>query len=161
MVRKPDIQYVGQFYVYGSEAKKLAEQERRQKAKTMLPLERLRNIREVRLDPVALFGIAVAVVMVVTMIIGAVHIGSAWDEYEQMQRYVARLEQQNVQLERAYRTGYDLAEVEAAALTMGMVPRAEAQTIQLSVSVPVPEEEPSAWEEFKDYVNWFVDGLFA
>ena len=161
MVRKPDIQYVGQFYVYGSEAKKLEKLERREKIKNALPLERLRNIREVRLDPVALFGIAVAVVMMVTMIVGAVQIRSTWDEYEQMQRYVANLEQRHGNLEREYRNGYDLAEIEKAALAMGMISREEAQSRQITVSVPVPPEEPSAWEAFRDYLRWFADGLFA
>ncbi len=161
MERKPDIQYVGQFYVHGSEAKKLAQQERREKAKTLLPLERLRNIREVRLDPVALLGITVALVMMVSMIVGAVHIRSTWDSYEQMQRYVAKLEQQNVKLEREYRNGYNLEEIEAAALALGMVSKDQVTTIPVSVNVPVPQEEPSAWEEFQDYVRWFVDGLFA
>ena len=161
MVRKPDIQYVGQFYVYGSEAKRLAEQERREKVKNMLPLERLRNVQEVRLDPVALFGIAVAVVMIVTMIIGAVSIRTAWKEYDRMQRYVAELEQTHAELERDYRLGYDLAEIEATALSMGMVPREQANILQVQVTIPVPPEEPTAWEEFQDYVRWFVDGLFA
>ena len=161
MVRKPDIQYVGQFYVYGSEAKKLAQQERREKVKNMLPLERLRNIREVRLDPVAIFGIAVAVVMVVTMLIGAVSIRSTWDEYEQMQRYVSNLSQTNVKLEHTYRTSYDLAEIEAAAISMGMVAADSVTKLQISGQVPVPEAEPTAWEAFLDYTRWFVDGLFA
>ena len=161
MVRKPDIQYVGQFYVYGSEAKKLAQQERREKVKNLLPLERLRNIQVVRLDPVAIFGIVTAVVMMVTMIIGAVNIGNTWDEYERMQNYVAELEQTNVKLEREYRLSYDLAEIEAAALSMGMVSADSVQWLQISGEIPVPEEEPSAWEEFRDYVEWFVDGLFA
>lgn len=161
MVRKPDIQYVGQFYVYGSEAKKLAQQERREKVKNMLPLERLRNIQEVRLDPVALFGIAVAVVMMVTMLIGAAHVGNAWREYDRMQQYVADLQQTHAELERDYRLGYDLAEIEATAISMGMVPRDQANVMKLTVSIPVPPEEPTAWEDLVDYVRWFVDGLFA
>ena len=161
MVRKPDIQYVGQFYVYGSEAQKLAQQERREKLKSMLPLERLRNIQVVRLDPVALFGLAVAVVMMVTMIIGAVNIGNAWQEYNRMQQYVADLAQTNAELEREYRLGYDLAEIEAAALSMGMVPREQANIMHLQVTIPVPPEEPSAWEEFCTDIRWFLDGLFA
>ena len=59
MVRKPDIQYVGQFYVYGSEAKQLAQQTEKKKARTRLPLERLQNIQKVYVDPVALVGMVV------------------------------------------------------------------------------------------------------
>lgn len=160
MVRKPDIQYVGQFYVYGSEAKKLAEQEQK-KAKTSLPLERLRSIRHIYVDPVALFGMAVAVVMFVTMIIGAVNIRGAWDEYETMQRYVTELKQENVRLELEYHEGYNLTDIKSTAVSLGMVPVSELQTMTVSVTVPQPEPEPTAWEEFKDYVQWFIDGLFA
>lgn len=160
MVRKPDIQYVGQFYVYGSEAKKLAEQEQK-KAKTSLPLERLRSIHHIYVDPVALFGMAVAVVMFVTMIIGAVNIRGAWDEYETMQRYVTELKQEHVRLELEYHEGYNLTDIESTAISLGMVPVSELQTIAMTVTVPQAEPEPTAWEEFKDYVQWFVDGLFA
>ena len=160
MVRKPDIQYVGQFYVYGSEAKKLAEQEQK-KARTSLPLERLRSIRHIYVDPVALFGMAVAVVMFVTMIIGAVNIRGAWDEYETMQRYVTELKQENVRLGLEYHEGYNLTDIESTAVSLGMVPVSELQTMTVSVTVPQPEPEPTAWEEFKDYVQWFIDGLFA
>ena len=161
MVRKPDIEYVGKFYVYGSEAKKLAPEEKTRKARTILPLERLESIQQIRLDPVALLGIAVAVVMVVTMVIGAVNIRNAWQEYETMQNYVADLQQENVTLQWKYRNGYDLAEIEAAALALGMVPAEEVPHIQLTVTVPVVQEEPTRWEAFREYVEWFIDGLFA
>ena len=161
MERKPEIQYVGQFYMYGSEAKKLAQEERRQKARTMLPLERLRSIQEVCLDPVALFGIVVAVVMIVTMVIGAVHIQDAWDEYEDMQQYLTWLKSENARLSLEYSEGYNLAEVEDAALALGLVPIGEVKTIPVSVNLPEVVEEPSAWEQFKADVNWFIDGLFA
>ena len=159
MVRKPDIQYVGQFYIYGSEAKELAQQQK--KAKTSLPLERLRSIQKIYVDPVAWFGIAVAVVMIVTMIIGAVNIRGAWDEYEIMQEYVTDLRQENVRLELEYERGYTLADIEATAISLGMIPISEAQTMTVKVTPPVVEEEPTAWEEFVDYIKWFVDGLFA
>lgn len=160
MVPKPEIQYVGQFYVYGSEAKKLAQKEQN-KAKTMLPLERLRNIQQVYVDPVALFGIVVAVVMIVTMIIGAVHIQDAWDAYEDMQNHLTWLKTENDRLSMEYSAGYDLAEIEAAAIALGMVPIEEVTTIPVTVVLPEVVEEPTAWEQFKAEVRWFIDGLFA
>ena len=45
MERKPEIQYVGQFYVYGSEARQLEEKKRRQ-AKTSLPMARLEKLEK-------------------------------------------------------------------------------------------------------------------
>jgi len=161
MAQKHDIQYVGQFYVHGSEAKALAEQEKRNQAKTILPLERLRNIQKVYVDPVALFGIVVAVFMAVTMVLGALNIRAAWNEYEVMQDHLTWLKSENARLSVEYAHGYDLAEIEAAAITLGLVPRDSVQTIPVRVTVPEPVEEPTAWEEFKDYVQWFIDGLFA
>ena len=44
MSQKPKIQYVGQFYIHGSEARQLELQEKKKQAKSKLPLERLRKI---------------------------------------------------------------------------------------------------------------------
>ena len=159
MAHKPDIQYVGQFYTYGSEAKEVALQQK--KATTRLPLERLRSIQEVRLDPVAWFGIAVSVVMVVTMVMGALSIRNAWAEYEVMHSYVSELRQENTRLELQYHRGYNPADIEGTAVSLGMIPVSEAQTMTVKVTPPAPKEEITRWEEFKDYINWFIDGLFA
>ena len=158
MVRKPDIQYVGQFYTYGSEAKELALQEK--KAKTSLPLERLRNIQQIYVDPVAWFGIAVSIVMVITMVIGALNIRHAWADYEVMHGYVTELRQENVRLELKYQRGYNLTDIEGTAVSLGMIPVSEAPTMPVRFTVPEVKEEPTRWEEFKDYIAWFIDGLF-
>ena len=159
MAHKPDIQYVGQFYTYGSAAKEVALEQK--KARTVLPLERLRSIQEIRLDPVAWFGIAVSIVMVITMVIGALNIRSAWADYEVMHGYVTELRQENVRLELQYQRGYNPVDIEGTAISLGMIPVSEAQTMTIMVTPPAPKEEPTRWEEFKDYVQWFVDGLFA
>ncbi len=161
MVQKHDIQYVGQFYVHGSEAKELARQEQINKAKNMLPLERIRNIQKVYVDPVALFGIAVAVFMAVTMVLGALNIRNAWNEYESMQNHLTWLKSENARLSVEYARGYELADIESAAITLGLVPADSVTTIPVRVTVPAPVEEPTAWEEFTDYIEWFIDGLFA
>ena len=44
MSQKPKIQYVGQFYIHGSEARQLELQEKRKQARSKLPLERLRKL---------------------------------------------------------------------------------------------------------------------
>ena len=74
MNQKPKIQYVGQFYVHGSEARKLQLQEEKRQAKTKLPLARIKAIEKIYVDPVALVGIAVAVMMLVTMVLGAIQL---------------------------------------------------------------------------------------
>lgn len=159
MAHKPDIQYVGQFYTYGSAAKEVAPEQK--KARTVLPLERLRSIQEIRLDPVAWFGIAVSIVMVITMVIGALNIRNAWAEYEVMHSYVSELRQENTRLELQYQRGYNPEDIKGTAISLGMIPVSEAQTMTVKVTVPEPKVEPTRWEEFKDYVQWFVDGLFA
>ena len=44
MNQKPKIQYVGQFYVHGSEARALQLQQEKRQAKTKLPLARIQRI---------------------------------------------------------------------------------------------------------------------
>ena len=155
MERKPDIQYVGQFYIHGSEARELARKEQEKQARTRLPLERLQNIQKVYLDPVALMGIVVSVVMLVVMIVGAVQISRAWATYEQMSVQLAALQRENDVLEHGYRSGYDLEEIRIQAEAMGMIPVEEAETIQIRVTMPVEEPEPTWWEN----MVWFLEGL--
>ncbi len=157
MTRKPEIQYIGQFYVYGSEARQLEEKPQVKKPKTRLPLARLEKIQKVYVDPVALCGIAVAVFMLVTLTIGAVQLHNAWQEHQVMRNYLYELKHTNNTLEHDYHAGYNLADIEVAALAMGMIPANEAQTMTITVQIPEPTPEPTWWED----VVWFMKGLFA
>lgn len=155
MERKPEIQYIGQFYIHGSEARELARKEQRKRAKTMLPLERIQRIEKVFLDPVAIMGITVAIVMLVTMVIGAVSIHAAWIQYSQVSAYVETLSQENETLEQQYRSGFDPEDIREKAVTLGMIPMEEAESIDIHVVIPVAEPEPTLLEE----IQWFVEGL--
>ena len=157
MNQKPKIQYVGQFYVHGSEARQLQLQEEKRQAKTKLPRVRIQAIEKIYVDPVALVGIAVAVVMLVTMVLGAVQIKRDWDQYERVSAYVSELKRENARMSHAYRSSYDLADIEAKALAMGLVPKSELQTMAVSVTVPEPEVELTRVDEMK----LFLEGLFA
>ena len=138
MNQKPKIQYVGQFYVHGSEARALELQEKKQ-AKTKLPLAKLETIEKIYVDPVALVGIAVAVVMLAVMILGTIQLQSDWACYQQMADYVTELKTENARLTSIYRGGYDLEDIEMKALAMGLVPRSELKTITVSVIRPEPQ----------------------
>ena len=46
MIHKPEIQYIGQFYVYGSEARQL-EHKKQRKPKTKLPMARVRKVEKI------------------------------------------------------------------------------------------------------------------
>ena len=157
MNQKPKIQYVGQFYVHGSEARQLQLQEEKRQAKTKLPLARIQRIEKIYVDPVALIGIAVAVVMLVTMVLGAVRIKQDWDQYVRVSTYVSELKKENARLSHAYRLSYDLEDIKTKALAMGLVPKSELKTASVTVTVPVPEAEPTRLEE----IQFFLEGLFA
>ena len=157
MNQKPKIQYVGQFYVHGSEARQLQLQEQKRQAKTKLPMARIQKIEKIYLDPVALIGIAVSVVMLVTMILGAVQIKRDWDQYEQVAAYVSELKRDNARKSHAYRASYDLDDIKNKALAMGMVPKSDLQTVAVEVTMPEPEAVLTRSEE----IRLFLEGLFA
>ena len=89
----------------------------------------------------ALAGIAVAVVMLAVMILGAVRLQNDWVRYEQMSNYVTELRTENARLAHNYRSSYDLEDIEMKALAMGLVPKSELKTVTISVTHPeiVPE----------------------
>ena len=159
MIQKPKIQYIGQFYTHGSEARKLEleQEQQKKKAKTKLPLAKLEKIEVVYIDPVAVIGIAVAVIMLITMVIGATQLKTDWESYGVMSRYVSRLKLENARLTDRYRSGYDLDDIASKAQAMGLVPVEELATATITVTLPEPEPVTS-WE---DDLLWFWNGLWA
>ena len=157
MNQKPKIQYVGQFYIHGSEARQLELQERRKQAKSKLPLERLRKVEVVYLDPVAILGIAVALVMLAVMIVGVMQIRDDWTQYRVMSDYVSRLNSKNAELTADYRSQYDLEDIRVKAQALGMVPKSELEVRTVYVTIPQPEPEMT----WLDELQWFLSGLLA
>ena len=157
MSQKPKIQYVGQFYIHGSEARQLELQEKKKRAKSKLPLERLRKVEVVYLDPVAIFGIVTALVMLTVMILGVLQIRDDWEEYRVMSNYVSRLNSENAQLQADYRSQSDLEDIRVKAQALGMVPKSELEVRTVYVTIPQPEPEMTWLEE----IQWFLSGLFA
>ncbi len=145
MVQKPKIQYIGQFYVHGSEARALEQEVK--KAKTRLPMAKLEAIEKIYVDPVALVGIAVAVVMLVVMAIGAYQLNEDWQVYEQMADHVTALKTRNAELTHAYQASYDLEDIEMKALAMGLVPRSELETRTVTVTLPEPPAPALTWDQ--------------
>ena len=157
MAQKPEIQYVGQFYVHGSEAKKLAQKTEQKKAKTELPKHRFERVRKIHVDVLAISSLIVAVVLMITMVAGTLAMQTAWQELDTARQYVYELENRNAVLTAQYRSGYDLEEVRSAAMALGMIPAEEAQVMKLQVTVPQIQPEPTLMEE----IRWFLEGLFA
>ena len=157
MSQKPKIQYVGQFYIHGSEARQLELQEKKKQAKSNLPLERLRKIEVVYLDPVAIFGIVTALVMLTVMILGVLQIRDDWKEYRVMSNYVSRLNSENAELQADYRSQYDLEDIRIKAQALGMVPKSDLEVRTVYVTIPQPEPEMT----WLDELQWFLSGLLA
>ncbi len=157
MVQKPDIQYVTQFYSYGSEAKVLELKPKQQKKKFVLPKAMPKQKIQIRIDPVAWTSIVVAVVMVILMALSVNSYLMACADYEVMTAYVIELQNFNVEKQQEYVKMYDLDDIREKALALGMIPLEEAQTITITPVIPEPEPEPLWWEN----ITWFLKGLFA
>ena len=157
MNQKPKIQYVGQFYIHGSEARQLELQEKKKQAKSKLPLERLRKVEVIYLDPVAIFGIVTALVLLAVMTVGVLQIRDVWTDYQTMSNYVSRLNSENAELKADYRSQYDLEDIRVKAQALGMVPKSQLEVRTVYVTIPKPEPERTRLEE----IRWFLSGLFA
>ena len=157
MAQKPEIQYIGQFYIHGAAAKELAKKTEKKQAKTQLPEQRIECTRKVHVDPLAICSIALAAVMLVTIVVGTLQLQTAWQELETAQQYVYELEDTNRVLTTQYRSGYDLEEVRSAATALGMIPAEEAEVMYIRVTVPEAEPERT----WMDDLVWFMEGLFA
>ena len=157
MLAKPDIQYVTQFYSYGSEAKVLELKPAPKKRKFTLPMAKPQQKICIQVDPVAWTGILIAVVMVVLL---AVSVNSYLDvcaDYTVMNNHVIELQNFNVEKQQEYAGMYDADDIRQKALALGMIPMEEAKVIFISPVIPQPEPEESWYEN----ISWFLSGLFA
>lgn len=156
MNRKPDIQYIGQFYVYGSEARAV-ELEPKKDRKTALPVVRPSEIITVKVDVVAVCGLIVAVAMLLVLAVGVRQYQDACRMQEAMTAYVIELQNENVELQQAYMAQIDLNEVREQAAALGMVPKSEAETIVIHPVIHTPEPEMTFLEDLR----WYFAGWFA
>lgn len=155
MARRTEVQYVN-FYTAGSAAYKY-EPVNVPKKKSQLPkMRRAKKIR-VFIDPVAVAGVCMALVLLVMMITGLGQWSAAKQQEAQLQSYVDRLEEEHAKLEAEYLSGYDRQEIYEIATAMGMIPAEQAQKVTVSVPAPVVEQKLSAWDNF----CMFLTGLFA
>ena len=156
MVKKPEIQYIDKFYVYGSEAKVL-ELKPKRKIRTILPLSAPDKTIKIPVDPVAIGGIVVAVALLVTLVIGCVQYVQVYRQYRAMMDHVVVQQNMNVELRENYRSQIDLVEIRDKALALGMIPKEDAPVITIRAELPQREPEMTVWEDFV----WLCKGLFA
>lgn len=157
MAQKPDIQYITQFYVHGSEAQVIELKPARKKHKTVLPKAVPEKKLRLYVDPAAICGIVVAAVMLVLMVVGVVQYLTVCQEHRVMMDYVVSLQNKNVELRQEYEAGYDLADIEAKASAIGMIPRDQAEIVVINPVIPEKEAEPTLWEN----LCWYFGELFA
>lgn len=155
MAQKPQIQYVGQFYIYGSEARELEEKAKQNKPKTRLP--KIPKLPQLYIDPVAVGGLLVALVMLIVLAVGVVQTRSSWNEYTAMSARLNDLRKTNADLSHAYHTSYNAEEIREIAEGYGLIDAADAEYMYVYVTVPKHEPEPTVL----DNVKWFVKGLFS
>ena len=155
MAQRTDIQYI-RFYTEGSTARKIAPVDLR-KTIRLPKIQKKYKRHTLYIDPVAIAGIAMAVVMMVLMLVGVTQLVNTRQQLQTMASYVDTLQQENASLQATYESGYDLEAVEQTALALGLVPKEQVR----HVTIRVPSEEvtvqPSPWEQFYT----FLTGLFA
>ena len=155
MARKPDIQYV-RYYTDGSAARQLEFLSPR-KRKAAYPRTKKQPSYVIYIDPLAVAGILLAVVMLISMLVGSIQLAVAKQQLSDMKAYVTTLTQSNEELRKTYEEGYDLAEVEKSALALGMIPADQGSTIFVEVEQEQIMEEPTFWQR----LSVKIEELFA
>lgn len=155
MALRADVRYV-QYRVDGTAARKVE----RQTTEKAAPAYKRRKVEQkvIAVDPVALAGIVLSVIVLIAMAFGLVQYQHNVRMSRQMSDYVQQLEQENAQLEGVYKEGYDLDEIRQIALEAGMVPAQQMDTVTVSVEEPQQEQtNMSFWES----ITTFLAGIFA
>ena len=135
MAKREDIQYV-RYYAYGSAAVKTQPEQRRSVRTEAQPVPAAEPIL-VPFSPVAVFGAAVAVVMLVLVLVGFVQLNRQNNEIQTMELYMSSLKSENYALNKEYQAGYDLEEIRTAAEAMGLVPIEQVKHV--TIHIPEPE----------------------
>lgn len=152
MARRNEMRYIQ--YNLGSAAPKLFPQPK--KKKTTLPSVQKKQSYTFYVDPLALGGILVSVVMLVLMMVGFAQLHSAKQELAQMTISVDALHEKNAVLQEKYEKQCDLETVEKAAIGLGMVPKSEVQHITISVA-----QQETQTLSFWNRIGVFLQGIVA
>ena len=156
MAQPMRVEYV-QFYTYGSTARKLELLVPGKPVAAPKAKPQVQKRKRVYVDPVAIFGVIVAVCMLITMFIGLHQLQLARQETVVMEAYVMQLQKENDSYQRQYRDSFNLEDIEKTAVALGMVPMSEVNHSTIDVTEPVQEQEATTWETF----TTFLTNLFA
>ena len=141
MARKTTERYV-RYYTFGSTAAKLDRQER----KAALPKYTAPEKRKpIPVDPIALVGSAVAVLLAILMLVGFAQVAHTSAQVRKLETQVMTLELEQEQLRQKYENGYDLEQVRTAAESMGMIPAEEAIHVRVELPAESVQIETLSW----------------
>ena len=141
MARKTTERYV-RYYTFGSTAVKLDRRER----KAALPEYKTPEKRKpIAVDPIALVGSAVAVLLAVLMLVGFAQVAHTSAKVQKLQTQVMTLELEQEQLRQKYESGYDLEEVRVAAESTGMIPAEDAIHVRVELPTDTIQIEHLSW----------------
>ena len=141
MARNTTERYV-RYYTFGSTAAKLDRRER----KAALPKYKTPEKRQpIAVDPIALMGSAVAILLAVLMLVGFAQVAHTSAQVHKLETQVMTLELEQEQLRQKYENGYDLEEVRAAAESMGMIPAEEAIHVRVELPGQTVQIEHLSW----------------
>jgi cell division protein FtsL len=158
MALQPDIQYVNLYAFDGSAARKVQRQPVKKVTAAPKAQPRRAKRKVIAVDPVAICGIVVAVIMMVMMLSAYAEFNACQDRNRQMQDYLSSLQLENAQLQQSYEGQIDMEYVEEVAGALGMVPAGEANEVQIEVRLPeAPVQQLNLWQS----ITTFLSGLFA
>lgn len=156
MAVKTDIEYV-HYRMEGNTARKVECYDEVEDAAPIFT-PRAEKTRVIAVEPVAICGILLAVVMLFSMVAGLVQYRACLQRTELLSQYVQQLESKNELLSQEYHEGFDKDEIMDIAMSAGMVPADAVQTVQVSMQQPAQEEiHMSFWQT----LTVFLAGIFA
>ena len=156
MAHNADIRYI-RFYTDGSAAKKIAPAVPADPKPATAPRTHKKKRIKLYVDPVAVLGIVVSVVMLICIFAGISGFNRAQARCADMEQKVADLRVENARLQEEYAKGYDLSAIGAEARNLGMVPQSSVEHISISV---VTESEAQTNQTVSRFVTLLAD-LFA
>ena len=156
MANRPEIQYI-QFYIDGTAAKQL-DPVAPEKSSAKPAKKSRTNLKRIYIDPVAIIGIMVSVMLLITMTVGVFQLKQAREQNNAMAVCVAQLRLENRDLQENYTEAINLDKVYKQAMALGMIPASEAKVSTILLSAPPVEEAPvTLWQQ----VSTFLSSLFA
>ena len=156
MAQKNEILYVN-FYTDGSAARKVNPEFPSAHPRKKAGAKRQKK-PVLYVDPVAVFSLLVAAVLLVMMAVGLTQLQNAQAEAVAMENYVQELAEKNDELMDSFDKEVNLESVEQAAQVLGMVPKSQVQTVQIQVE---SEQLEAPAETFWSQVYTFLTNLFA